>query len=273
MIINHPRAEYKQLLLAAKYFLAKVESPKFVKPSRYNHSRWMKQLIQLIYIYVFRDEWHSRQYPLEDIEKLCLFGVKIYLKFWFECTVARFAPLNDLNMFKSFSRIDDKGRNGQIKHVCLDTFELHNFYVNGKLVALAFFDERISIEYLRQMVSSLQKDPPQNFSINPETMLIDLVNRSYLDFFRVSELPHDFLKDDPADWRNSDSFIYCQDVICSLQVVNDTTERTISAAKQYSNILTKDNSNLTNILHSVQANISSRQKPTKSAYQTPYKAD
>lgn len=234
----------------------------------------MKQLIQMFYIYIFREEWRARQYPIEDIEKLCLFGVKVYLRFWFECQIARFAPLNDLEMFKLFVQIDNRGRTGEIKRVCLDTFKLHDSYVNGKLVALAFFDERVSIETLRQMVANLNREPHPNFSIKPETMIVDLVNRNYLDFFRISNLPDDFLLQfDPADWKSSESFVFCRDIIHSLHVVNDTTERTISLCKQYSNILTKDNSNLTNIIHAVEENISARSKPTKTAYQTPYKTE
>ena len=264
LIINQPREEYKQLLNAARLFLIRVESPKLVKPSRYTHSRWMKSLIQLFYIYGFRNHFRSREYPVELIERLCVFGAKYYLKPWFGCQVARFAPLNDLNLFKSFLTIDDQ----EIKQVCNQTFKAHNSYVKGKLVALSFFDERIGPKTLREMVKK-SKQASSDIEIDLNTSIADLTNSSCLDFFKCANLPCDFLELDPTDWKTSEEFLYCNELIRSLQCVNDTSERTISLCKQYCNMLSKDNSNLSEIIQTVEADIREHKKPTKNSYSRP----
>lgn len=264
LVINHSREEYKQLLEAAKLFLIRIESPKLVKPSRYTHSRWMKPLIQSIYVYIFRNQFEPRDYPIAKIERLCVFGVKYYLKPWFHCPIARFAPVNDLNLFKSFLGMDDS----EIKRVCLETFKLHDTYLSEELAALSFFDERLETETLRSMVRNLSR-APQKLTLSSDTRIEDLINCNTLKFFQKAHLHHDFIDLDPIDWPQSEVFNVALSVIRSLHVVNDTTERTISLCKNYSNILTKDNDNLSNIIHTIESDISSRRKPTKESYQTP----
>ena len=50
---NHSRRDYKELLLVARKFLILISCNDLVKPVRYNHSRFMKQLTICFLIYLF----------------------------------------------------------------------------------------------------------------------------------------------------------------------------------------------------------------------------
>lgn len=259
--IKYGNSEYVQLLEACSLFLLRCEQPKLVKPGRYTHSRWMKPLIQLIYIYLFRNQLDNKQFDLPKIERLCLFGVRLYSKFWFQSPVARFAAVNDLNLFKNLRNYNDL----QIRDVCLKTFDSHSSYLNSDLIGMAFFDERLSSETLAKMVKNLIREP-KPFKISENTQIEDLIDKSSFNFFTKSKLPHDFFSFPPSQWSQSETYCYCNNIVRSLQVVNDTSERTVSLCKSFVNTLSKDNSDLSNILQVVEMDIQDKPKPTKHTY-------
>ena len=77
--------------------------------------------------------------------------------------------------------------------------------MSEELVALAFFDNKLSTETKRKMVQALnidgEEEPPKRITINQSAIqaknLEDFVSRNTRRFFQFLHLPSKFLKNDP----------------------------------------------------------------------------
>lgn len=261
------RNDKRELLDLSKAFLMRSEFVP-VKPARYNISRWMKPFSIVLQMYLFRDQLKrfgdkkSQKFDFDQIERCCIFGVKVYLRHWFSCSIAPHAPADDLRLFKAVYDYDDD----QIATECVQMFNRHSSYLQTDLIGLSFFDERIPTETFQKMIDNLTNED-ESFELSSRTEIEHLVSKSASEFFEISNLPRSFLQLQTVEqWLTCPDYQECAKIVRSLTVVNDTCERTLAVCKEFANHLSKDNSNISEVVHVVSNDRQLFGKPTKSAY-------
>ena len=120
--------------------------------------------------------------------------------------------------------------------------------MSEELVALAFFDESVSIEKKQKMVlsrnASGHKNPPKRArhesSVIQSKELENFVSVNTNHFFEITGLSSEFLKSDPAEWAECESFMNAKAAVAQLSVVNDVAERGVALMEQYNKLHTND---------------------------------
>lgn len=105
-------------------------------------------ILQLILIYFIARE-------LSGLHILNVFIVRIYIKYWFQCTITAISPKLDLHLLKDL--VDYKSINSVVAFAVLKTMKRHLWYLSEPLVGLSFFDRSINEEEKRLMQNSLKK--------------------------------------------------------------------------------------------------------------------
>lgn len=85
-----------------------------------------------------------------------IFIVKVYIKNWFLCQIATYAPRNDLEFIKQL--LEYKKVNLVISNAAVSTFLRHTWYLSEVMVGLAFFDRNIGYERKTAMVAGLKRE-------------------------------------------------------------------------------------------------------------------
>ncbi|KAK3919768.1 DNA damage checkpoint protein 1 [Frankliniella fusca] len=125
----------------------------------------------------------------------------------------------------------------------------HIWYLSSDLSPLSFYDDAVSVETKREMVSALlhedgEEDPLKRGVLTSKLIRDDLDQSSFVTkqshfFFKALKLSVDvLLQNDPATWSNN--AVYCRDqaVVRELRVVNDVAERGVKLITEYANIIT-----------------------------------
>jgi len=98
-----PRDDYKELLNLCIIFLRGV--PKkgiyFRSPGGLHRARWMAKAIYYLKIYLFRGQFKLTEKEYAGICDICIFTVRIYIKYWFEAASAIYSPRKYLESKKS----------------------------------------------------------------------------------------------------------------------------------------------------------------------------
>ena len=113
----------------------------------------MSKGIYSLKIYLFRDAFKLSRVEEKRLYEICLFIVFVYIKSWYSCPLAIHAPQNDLNFIKNLLEYESIDSN--LVQRLLEKFKNHLWYLNRELSALSFFDDRISIEIKKKMLTSL----------------------------------------------------------------------------------------------------------------------
>lgn len=170
----------------------------------------------------------------------------MYVKFWFTCTIAVQAPINDLNLLKTLQ--DYRTIDQEIADGIIQKFLGHTWYLGNILAGLAFFDSRIDHQTKVNMVNALNNDGDEahdieNSSITASTQIsiVDLISNRTKQLFNILSNNEDpaFMLKHPSEWSADDEFKKMIDTVNSLKLVNDTAERAIGLLKQFNNTLTK----------------------------------
>ena len=141
-----PRDDYKELLNLTIIFLGGVPNKgiSFRAPAGLHRARWMAKAIYCLKLFMFREQFKLTKRELKVITEICVFVVIIYVRWWFQAPVATSAPRNDLWLLKNLKNFET------IKKVmskkALTKFLGHLWYLSEELVALAFFDDEVSLE-------------------------------------------------------------------------------------------------------------------------------
>ena len=153
--LNFDRYDYKELLVLSKAFLIRLENFKIRKPSKFNHSRFMKQLSICIMMFLYRKQFIDTEFKSKmiKIRNFCIFDIKLFLKNWYQCICAPYVPLDDFNLFKNIFKLKNK----ELLKVCLKTFNGHKTYVVHKLIAFSHFDPRINNDQKQTFVNNINK--------------------------------------------------------------------------------------------------------------------
>lgn len=92
---------------------------------------------------------------LNNIRQFLLFAIKVYVKFWFQTSFARLAPNNDLLFIQEVLAL--KNSIPKIVQNVSNKLVHHLWYLNDVNVALALFDENVSNDTKRKMISFVGK--------------------------------------------------------------------------------------------------------------------
>ena len=263
LTFNHKRQDYREILSLGRMFLIRQEQPfmtNLVKPGKFNHSRFMKQLSISFMIYLFRSQLDSRAFKITKVLKFYLLSLKFYFRQWFECAIPSYSPLNDLNTFKEIQNLEDK----KLKQILTQNFRSHDLYVTSSLVSLSFFDDRVLIAQLKLIVDNLKRIP-QTINLTKCTKLEELITADSLEFFKVLNLNFSFFEHPVETWQTNCNYLAAKKVVDSLHVTNDTAEQSVSIAKFYQNSSTGITS-LNKIILSTEQDRKLMKEPTKTVY-------
>lgn len=243
-----PRDDYKELLELTIVFLGGVPERgiRFRAPAGLHRARWMAKAIYSLKIYLFRDEFKLSKQEENGIRQVCMFVVKCYVSSWFQAASAPFAPKNDLQLLKALKQYEKI--NNELSKCALKKFLGHLWYLSVELVALAFFDDRVSQETKVKMVEALKTEendePLKRARVDPDVVLkkdlSDFVSSNSLRFFKLLNIPTDFLQKDVKEWKEDDSYKRGKTVVSSLRVVNDVAERGVALMEEYNKLHTRD---------------------------------
>lgn len=135
-----------------------------------------------------------------------------------------------------------------ISSLALKKLQGHLWYLSEELVALAFFDDEVSVDTKRKMIGCLTSAGIENHlkRITIDEALIqtkqieDFVSSNTNRFFEITEISSDFLNTDPENWEDNDSYISAKCTVRSLRVVNDIAERGVALMDEYNKLHTND---------------------------------
>lgn len=71
-------------------------------------------------------------------------------------------------------------------------------------------------------------------------------------FFSRFGINTDFFNDDPSTWNTQINYLHGRDIVCSLNVVNDTAERAVKLMEDFHGSLTKDDEKSELLLRCIQ---------------------
>jgi len=156
--VQQCREDYREFLELTVIFLGgiPVRGISFRVPGAIHHARWMSKAIYSLKICLFSEQFKLNSKEKNIIYDICIFIVRIYVKYWFLSPVAAFAPNLDLELFKNlilYKKIDP-----DISNITIKKLSGHLWYLTSETAALSFFDKNVSIESKIKMVQSIQNN-------------------------------------------------------------------------------------------------------------------
>ena len=127
----------------------------FKAPGGVSNARWMSKAIYAIKIVLFRRQFTLSSELLEELTSVALSVAVVYGKFWFQEPLAHLAAFNDLIFLREMDHypLDVICAAGTKSILC------HLWSFSERLVALAFFDDRVSNKTKESMAKNLQRNP------------------------------------------------------------------------------------------------------------------
>lgn len=243
-----PRDDYKELLKLTLIFLGDIPETdiSFRAPGGIHRARWMANAIYCLKMYLFRNEFKLTESEASSIRDVCIFAVRIYVKYWFVTPSAVCAPRNDLQLLKDLKLYE--AINELIAAVAIKKVLGHLWYISEELVALAFFDNQVSVSTKKKMVNALDVEGPENplkritldASLINSKQLEDFVSKNTLRFFTITGISSNFLKKNVEDWPKDEGYINGRNIVCSMRVVNDVAERGVALMEEYNKLHTNN---------------------------------
>lgn len=239
----------------------------------------MSRIIYAIKIYLYRDQLDLNLLDLDAVQRFILFYLKCYIKFWFTSSLPLIAPQNDLNMLKAMDKLREvlpQSMDAGIKKL-----RGHLWYLSEYLVAVSFFDSKVSTEDKKSMVNNWarqinQRNPnrfelPVNCDID-NLSLATFVSEKTQQFFDILNISKEFLRLDRSQWHENEDYVNGKQVVSKLVVVNDAAERSIASYKSHHK-LAKSSENREHVLQVVEHNRKRFKRLTKQKIITALEVD
>jgi hypothetical protein len=179
---------------------------------------------------------------------------------------------NDLHLIEAFVQYAEKDET--TSKAVLNVLLRHTWYMNERLAAAAFFDPRISVDELREMVAALEgtehSDEPKYKMTLSEVhkecpfRLANFISKRSMEFFQLMGIDGTFLKADPSEWACDDRFLHGKRIVKAMKVVNDAAERGVALIQEFNNVLTHDEDQQQYLLQVVEQHRASHPGPEKS---------
>jgi len=274
---QQPRDDYQEFLRLSLWFLGGAgENVSFRAPGPTHHARWMGKGIYVLKIFLFQAQFKLTPREARNITTMALFVSLVYIRQWNEASLGIRAPYNDIELLSLLKTYP----NQMVASKASAAICRHLWFLSEHLVALAFFDERVTMETKEKMVQNLQRpqlpDCPRRLQIKDKgehLKLEDLVTKRTSSFFDVLieggiATSQTFLKKPPGQWTDDPLYNDLRARSSQLKVVNDTAERGISLIQKYNETLTKDEDQKQFLLRLVSNHHKMIPTPTKAAVQS-----
>lgn len=226
---SHPREDYKELLCLSLLFLGGWSESdfKFRVPGALHQARWMAKAIYALKIALFNKQFQITARELKGIRKVAYFVSLIYVRFWHEAVVSRWAPKNDLDMIQILYSYPDM----DVRESALKVAKRHLWYLSETNVGLAFLDERITSSEREKMFNNLEKPERKKGMKRLDGDKLSLQDKNLSDFVtsQTKTLFRMFGVDDIDQFCND----AMRSSVDSLKVVNDSAERGIALIKKF----------------------------------------
>ena len=164
--------------------------------------------------------------------------------------------------------LEFKKHNKAVADTVLDKFYRHTWYLNQCYAPFSLFSKKLSNQEKAEIALELSKvKAPKKYSCGYptpvpmsqltlkdglETKLSDFVGAESLFMFDRLSFSREWL-DKPVDtWKNYQSFREMEKWVRTVLVTNDAAERGVKIVSDYSQILTKDEDDLQNLLQVVE---------------------
>ena len=152
-----PRDDYRKLLELCLIFVGGSEksniSKKLRAPGGVSNAQWMSKAIYSMKIVLFRRQFTLPPELLEGLTSVALFVAVVYGKFWFRATFTHLAAINDLTFLRQMNNYP----HGVIRAAGTKSMLRHLRYFSERLIALAFFDDRVTNKTKQSMVKKAKK--------------------------------------------------------------------------------------------------------------------
>lgn len=244
-------------------FLGADDRP-FNAPGAHHRARWMAKAVYCLKIWLFRDQFVMSEEERDGVYSLCLFIIRVYVRFWFVAPEAISAARNDLNLFKVLLNYQEKSLTvveQNMYEAAAAKFARHQWYLSHQNIALAFFDEKIPVVEKKKMVLALKTRSSTQRQLKRDTTDLksyrhlttaDCVSSSTISFFDITGISRNFLKEDPEMWSALEEYKQGKAKLINLRVVNDCAERGVALIQKFCGHLTKDEEQLQYLLRVVQ---------------------
>lgn len=256
--IQHPRDDYREFIELSMIYLGQTppRGIHFLFPGAMHRARWMSKVIYSSKMWLFRGQFKMTKTEHQGIAAIAAFGVLVYLKSWITAPLATNAPLNDFLLIKQLLSYPVPN----ISSVTSTKLGLHLWYLSEELIALALFDNRVSVETKKLMITAMNTPAPDHPPKRPRLESSVFLNTSGLEQFCTAnsmllfhrlQLPTSFLSKDPSQWDADDDYKKCLETVKGLAVVNDRAERGVALIQTFNKKLTKDEDQLQFLLQVV----------------------
>jgi len=218
------------------------------------------KVIYCFTILLFKEEFELNITEQKNLTEFCLFSSLIYVQAWISCPRTSDAPVNDLRLFQKVQQY--ASLNKAVSEAAIKKFRGHLWYLEPKFIPLALFSEKLSTED-EQMIVSRMKTCGENWDERgiklmdsgglENKALHDLVTSASTTALRSLRVDVDFLFDnDPSVWNDSPIFLKAKAIVDSLQVVNDSAERSVALMSTFNESITKTESEMQKLIQVVE---------------------
>lgn len=215
----------------------------FIAPAGLHRARWMAKAIYALKIWMFRGQFKLTKKEEKGMLEICIFTVRLYITAWYQAPGATLAPRLDLQLLKDIDAY--KSQNALISQVALKKFMGHLWYLSEELVALAFFDDKVSSDTKRKMVRAINNVTDQ---LPVKRAIVDaaviqtkkLEDSNTLPFFKITGISSKFLEKDVEMWIEDEEYQAAKCTTRHMKVVNDIAERGVALMDEYNKLLTND---------------------------------
>lgn len=144
-----PRGDYREFLDLVVVLLGGVLPQKttgkaiFKKPGAMSTTRWMAKVLYSLKTWMFGRQLKLSRDLDTKLFKLNVFISRVYVRAWFQASLAPQAPLNDLTLLKTLYANRKQGSHWES---ALNKLKDHLWYLSPKLLCMALFDERVTFD-------------------------------------------------------------------------------------------------------------------------------
>lgn len=254
------RGDYRELCATSIVLLGgEVAKFRFKKPGACHKARFMAFGLLALKLFAFSDQQIVRDCCFSEkgmfngeqvvkLERFVRYALAFYIPQFLTCNIASDAPVRDLELYKNLTKFRDVDE--ALAESGLQTLSRHFWYLVPGTVVYSLFSNLLSEDEKSGIAAKLLSQPqeenevitavPTFPEIDGQTKLQDLITPDSWEFFKILNLPSDWLALPPTQWSDNENYQKAMQYVKTVKVVNDPAERGIKLASDYSKILSKD---------------------------------
>ena len=209
------------------------------------------------------------------------FVVFFYIEYWILCGFASDVTIMDLKFYHNM--LNWKDHDQSLALAVLNKMKRHTWYLNQEFVPLSLFSDILTNRQngeIANILNQVQSKPLESYALGHPTEvplsmdkneglnfeIVNLIGQGSMFLFDVLEFDREFLNLHVSEWENNESFKEMKNFVKYLKGSKEPAERGIKLVSDFSNTLTKSNSQRANIIQVVQAHRRFHPKPRKSNF-------